>query len=442
MRTVARGIVAFGLALLMPGRDPAAQQKIELKKPGRQEARKGLLAGLPSAPGGHLNRIRALKDGEWINLGSPAPDPKWGKARGRSWSCKMPYAPDLQGAFLNGQGVHGYIKPDGYFMDDIWFYDLNAHRWICLYPGTNTKTLVENIQKGDLKMSPLGQLVDKDGHAVPFSSIPGHSYQVHTYDPDLQQYLFAVGHGGIGDEQHVRDQPWCKDGKKLLAAQGKADRVLGSPYSFNARTGHFERAAMDGVAPKLYTLAVMFYLPSKKALFHYEGGRTLFRDSATNRWVDAGAKGPTPPGSADLGACYDSKRDRLYLGRGNYPPPLRPNEGFVYIYDVRTNTWSNPPNKEGASNFPATNYGWTNYDAANDRVVAMYHFDGKGGLTTYDPGSETWGSPGAVPPEVLGNRGCIHAFYSPEVNAHFVYLAGDSDDNGTMWAYRYKNAKK
>ena len=32
--------------------------------------------------------------------------------------------------------------------------------------------------------------------------------------------------------------------------------------------------------------------------------------------------------------------------------------------------------------------------------------------------------------------------YSPEVNAHFFYLAGDSDDRGTMWAYRYKKAVK
>jgi hypothetical protein len=21
-------------------------------------------------------------------------------------------------------------------MDDVWFYDLNGHRWICCYPGT------------------------------------------------------------------------------------------------------------------------------------------------------------------------------------------------------------------------------------------------------------------------------------------------------------------
>src|SRR5262245_50226850 len=93
----------------------------------------GPLAGLPGGPGAHVSRIRSFGDNEWSNLGSPAADPKWGRARGRSWSSKMPYAPDLQGAFLHGQGIHGFIKPDGYFMDDIWFYDLNGHRWICIY---------------------------------------------------------------------------------------------------------------------------------------------------------------------------------------------------------------------------------------------------------------------------------------------------------------------
>lgn len=39
----------------------------------------------PSAPGKHLDKIKALRDGQWLDLGAPAPDPKWGKARGRSW---------------------------------------------------------------------------------------------------------------------------------------------------------------------------------------------------------------------------------------------------------------------------------------------------------------------------------------------------------------------
>src|SRR5262245_22175280 len=51
---------------------------------------KGPLAEVPSKPGPHIEKIKALGDNEWLNLGSPAPDPKWGKARGRSWSSNQP----------------------------------------------------------------------------------------------------------------------------------------------------------------------------------------------------------------------------------------------------------------------------------------------------------------------------------------------------------------
>jgi hypothetical protein len=113
---------------------PAQQQeKIE---------RKGPLAGLPSVPGRHLERIRPLADDTWLNLGAPAPDPKWGRALGRSWSPRMPYAPDLRGAFLAGEGSHGWVNPKtNRQMDDYWFYDINGHRWICIYPGTSTVTV-------------------------------------------------------------------------------------------------------------------------------------------------------------------------------------------------------------------------------------------------------------------------------------------------------------
>ena len=62
---------------------------------------------------------------------------------------------------LVGQGVHGYIRPDGRY-DDIFFYDLNAHRWICIYPGIDTKTFVEDIKKGEFKLNDDGQFADKN----------------------------------------------------------------------------------------------------------------------------------------------------------------------------------------------------------------------------------------------------------------------------------------
>src|SRR5205809_4346412 len=115
------GIVAICVALTaVAGTSPTlfAQDK------------KGPLAERPSRPGPHIEKIKALGDNEWLELGAPAPDPKWGKARGRSWSSNMPFAPDLRGGFVFGEGVHAYTKPDGRYMNDLWFYDANAHRWV------------------------------------------------------------------------------------------------------------------------------------------------------------------------------------------------------------------------------------------------------------------------------------------------------------------------
>ena len=37
---------------------------------------------------------------------------------------------------------------------------------------------------------------------------------------------------------------------------------------------------------------------------------------------------------------------------------------------------------------------------------------------------------------------CVFEGTLAEVNAHFLYVAGDSDDHGTMWVFRLKNRKK
>lgn len=79
----------------------------------------GPLTGLPNKPGPHIEKVKSLAGNSWLEMGSPAPDPKWGRARGRSWTSDMPLAPELRGAFLYGEGQHGYTKPDGHYMDDL-----------------------------------------------------------------------------------------------------------------------------------------------------------------------------------------------------------------------------------------------------------------------------------------------------------------------------------
>lgn len=45
----------------------------------------GPLFGLPSKPGGHIDKITKLDNNTWFDLGSPAADPKWGKAMASSY---------------------------------------------------------------------------------------------------------------------------------------------------------------------------------------------------------------------------------------------------------------------------------------------------------------------------------------------------------------------
>lgn len=68
-------------------------------------------------------------------------------------------APELRGAFLYGEGQHGYTKPDGHYMDDLWFYDINAHRWICCYPGAPTKSLRLQLNADGFEVTPDGELL-------------------------------------------------------------------------------------------------------------------------------------------------------------------------------------------------------------------------------------------------------------------------------------------
>jgi len=139
------------------------------------------LAALPSDGGPHIARIKALDDNSWLELGPPAPDPKWGRARGRSWTSEMPLAPELRGAFLRGEGQHGYTKPDGHYMDDLWFYDINAHRWICCYPGAPTKTV-------RLQINTDGFEATQDGDLVPVAQ-QVHGYEINTYDADGKRLM-------------------------------------------------------------------------------------------------------------------------------------------------------------------------------------------------------------------------------------------------------------
>jgi hypothetical protein len=163
----------IGLALATVGNRAAAESKPPL-------------AGLPSTPGKHIEKIKALADNTWLNLGSPAADPKWGKGRGRSWSSRMAYAPDLRAAFLFGEGVHAWWnKQNNRYMDDLFVYDIMAHRWVCAHPGTEVTAV-------KLKLDRNGIEVDENGRPVPVAQL-SHGYEQLTYDTDRRRFMFMPG---------------------------------------------------------------------------------------------------------------------------------------------------------------------------------------------------------------------------------------------------------
>src|SRR4029077_1567883 len=99
----------------------------------------------------------------------------------------------------------------------------------------------------------------------------------------------------------------------------------------------------------------------------------------------------------------------------------------------------------GGSNKYGNNQAVMDYDSANDAVILIYHaLDSRPeekkhrGVYVYEPAANSWSGPIAPLPTEF--RLCASGFYSPELNAHFIHCAGDSDDNGVMLVYRYKKA--
>jgi hypothetical protein len=83
-----------------------------------------------------------------------------------------------------------------------------------------------------------------------------------------------------------------------------------------------------------------------------------------------------------------------------------------------------------------------NYDSISDAVVLIHHAVREGevpGVYVYHPEQNEWETASERPPAMAKGE-TRTGFYDPELNVHFVHSAGDSRDNGTMWAYRYKKA--
>lgn len=402
------------------------------------------LAGLPSAPGPHLEPIKALGDGQWLELGRPAADPNWGEARGRSWTPYMPPAPELRGAFIQGFGPHGYVKPDGHYLaNDLWFYDINAHRWICLDPGWDTRNFQSRINADGFEVDGTGELL------LPPQN---HGYEIVAYDPDRRRFAFM----------HRGENYWKTHFPQRVALlEAEADRIYTgpiSPWFYDLESGKYEVFKTPGPDSPANTLNksgdYFFYLPAlKKYLFMFvPGGKMIsayyLYDAATNDWEKIAPSGTPPPFGGGATACYDTKRDRIYIGGSDKTDVTEGN--LLWIYDVKAHAWIDPKPKGqpcGGSTDYSCNLAIMNYDAVNDVVVVFRHYlrDGESpsvrGIYVYDPVQNEWTTAGHEIPQgplpAWKNRSHPSGFYDATLNGHFCYMASDGEP-GSMFVYRYR----
>lgn len=399
----------------------------------------GPLASLSSKPGPHIEKIKGLGDNEWLYLDAPAADPKWGRARGRSWSSNMPAAANLRGAFVFAEGVHAYVKPDGHYMNDLWFYDINAHRWLCLYPGIEVKTIAERIKNKELTVDDDGLLVDKDGQPLPPLLI--HAYGYLAYDPDKKQFAtfggqfenyFTTGDGGVFEEAN-----------KLLQEQRKAMKTPDlSPFFYDVPSGRFQCFPVNK-SPKgqPYGANILVYVASKKQFFYGGSDGVWYLDESRRKWQAAEPQGK-PPEGIDHVAAYDPHRDRVYYYQKTA------GDNFL-IYDIKTDSWSHPRPQGTGPAYASSYESIFNYDSVNDLLVVIRLYQTKEepgfrrGVYAYDPKTNAWAEPRPLPEDVVkGIRNGNCGFYDPDLNTYFCHFASDSTDDGKMWVYRYRSAKK
>lgn len=389
------------------------------------------LAGLPSRPGPLVEKLKNLGPNSWLSLGRPAPDPKWGVARGRAWGGRaLTAAPDLGGAFFCGEGVHAFVTPEGYYMCDLWFYDLNANRWLCLYPGVPAKTV-------RLKLDEHGFEVDQTGRQTPVAFL-GHAYGSTTYDSDLHKFVAIYANICYVNSVIKQRQEWLgvpEDKRSNIYATGRLNARAKHPLFWDVSAGQWERRFVE--APGGFDATredgVAQYIPSlKKTLFAIRD-EVWFYDYRTNAWTGS-AKTGCPIAGYENG-CLDSKRNRLYVARGRQ---------FAF-YDIAAGKWTEVKAASQPDDFYSTNTVCLNYDSANDVIV--YHENmqhrSRGRIAAYDIAADKWITPQRTfPGDAEGQAACVSSFYDPTLNVHLFYLANDSSTGpGVMLAYRYGPGK-
>jgi hypothetical protein len=446
---------------------PAGESGKEANKPKTDARPKAAppLAGLPSKPGAHIARIKALGDKQWLKLPATAADPKcpsWGgKSYGRTWTPRACYAPELGGAFITGECRHGWKdKKTGYYGDDVWFYDLYANRWINLYPGTHLASFGGKIKDGTVIPDANGALRDRTGSAVPVVSLGGHGGWTAVYDKANRAFgwfgttVNTPMFNSRGPVQAAYEaamkasQPWFKSMK---------DRKAGL-WLYHVATGKFDFVPLGKVTdrnkpstfPTRYEASAC-YVDSKRQIMRPGASKEWWLDVATGKLASGEKNGDGPPPANTYGTCYDPGRDRVYVfgsDKFNEEAPVPVGEHFWY-YDVKANKWVKPSPKNAPNVQIENGRFMMEYDTVNDSVVILYmmhdlHDPAGRNIYVYDPKTNQFENPikltEKVLPEGKGNSmRYAHSFYCPELNAFFVHR-GPKNAEGHTWVWRYRRA--
>lgn len=415
---------------------------------GQKAGKNGPLADLPSPPGPHVTKIKAMKDGDWLMLGPPRHDPQWGAAPGRAYTNKMAYAPDLIGGFLVGEGVHGKYgdgKREGHYNDDVFFYDLMGHRYVCLYPGTRTADF-------KVKLDPQGFVADTDGQNPPIA-IAVHGYECSCYVPEAHEFITLLTGSPYSQKIQERLRSMVKDAGLHGRKEGGRH-----PFSYDTTTGRWFRRKADGRGPVTGFAQALVYIPTqKKTLLYQRGSGFWVYDNKNPSWTYLTANGGRPTTADGVSSregtlCYDSKRDRLYIFNGNQT-------SVPWAYECKTNTLTDL--KAGNQFYPASNSyeqgklmlsstsSNVHYDTVADVVVMRARIKkGSGdprnisgtplGLAIYDPVKNEWAKDFVPLPADFELNGAWNSFYSPELNVHVFHIAGDGRTNGRVLLYHHK----
>ena len=190
----------------------------------------------------------------------------------------MAFAPDLHGAFLFGEGVHGWWnRKTGRYMDDLWFYDVPGHRWICVYPGTEVTAYRKALTEDGFE-------ADAEGRPVPVASM-AHAYEMVTYDTHTRQFLSMPCPGDYWNAIQGRRE-------FLQQQKGKLNRDHASPWMYDTVAGRWDRLKTRSASPASGFGGSLVYLAARERVFFYQPGDGVhYYYPAWNDWSEVKARG-------------------------------------------------------------------------------------------------------------------------------------------------------